>query len=102
MLDFLEGPIWTSDPTTGRPETGISVIDNDETLRQLNYEIQDMFCSYYEFDSHDQACWFNKEQERADKEKMLDLLMRLRARLDEVNDGTFVVEDMETERVRRL
>lgn len=102
MLDFLQGPIWTSDPETGRPNTGIEAIDADEQIRQLNYEIQDLFCSYYEFDSHDQACWFDAERERADKDRMLGLLAQLRARLDEVNDGTFVVEDLETERVRSL
>lgn len=102
QLDFLQGPIWTSDPETGRPQTGVAVVDNDETLRAINYDIQDLYDSYYEFDSHDQACWFNEEQERADKEKMLALLARLLARLDELNDGSFVVEDLETPRVREL
>lgn len=102
QLDFLQGPIWTSDPETGRPQTGVAVVDNDEALRAINYDIQDLYDSYYEFDSHDQACWFNEEQERADKEKMLALLARLLARLDELNDGSFVVEDLETPRVREL
>jgi hypothetical protein len=102
MLDYLQGPIWTSDPETGRPETGIETVDNDEKIRKLNYDIQDMYDSYYEFDSHGEACWFNEEQERADKDKMLSLLGRLNARLDEGNDGSFVVDDRETERVRAL
>lgn len=102
MLDFLNGPIWMSDCQTGKPETGIAVIDNDEKLREINYEISLMFDSYYEFDSHDQACWFNEEQEKADKQKMLDLLGRLNARLAEINDGSFVVEDLETPRVLAL
>lgn len=100
--DFLQGPIWTSDPETGKPQTGITVVDNDEQLRVLNYEIQDLFDSYYEFDSHDQACWFDEERERADKDKMLGLLARLNARLAEINDGSFVVEDLETPRVEAL
>lgn len=61
MLDYLQGPIWESDPQTGKPETGTDAIDNDEELRRLNHEIQDIFDSYYEFDSHDQACWFNED-----------------------------------------
>lgn len=102
MLDYLQGPIWTSDPEIGRSETGIETVDNDEKIRKLNYDIQDMYDSYYEFDSHGEACWFNEEQERADKDKMLSLLGRLNARLDEGNDGSFVVDDRETERVRAL
>ncbi len=102
MLDYLQGPIWTSDPETGKPETGIEVVDNDETLRQLNYEIQDLYDSYYEFDSHGQACWFNEKQEKADKDKMLGLLAKLRNRLEELNDGSYEIEDLETPRYMQL
>ena len=102
QLDFLQGPIWTSDPMTGKPETGIALVDNDEQLRVINYDIQDLFDSYYEFDSHDQPCWFNEEQEKADKEKMLAMLAQLVARLEEINDGSYVVEDLETPRVEAL
>ena len=48
------------------------------------------------------SCYFDKNQERADKEKMLSLLNRLNNRLNEINDGSFIVDDRETERVRTL
>lgn len=99
MLDYLQGPIWTSDVETDKPRTGIAVVDNDEILRKVNFEITNLYSSYYEFDSRDQACWFNEEQERVDRQKMLDLLGRLNARLAEINDGSFEVEDLETSRV---
>lgn len=102
QLDFRQGPLWISDFSTGTPQTGISVIDTDEQVRKLNYEIQDLYDSYYEFDSHGQAVWFNEEQEKRDKSKMLDLFARLNARLDQINDGTFTVDDRETERIRNL
>ena len=102
MLDYLQGPIWESDPQTGKPETGTDAIDNDEELRRLNHEIQDIFDSYYEFDSQDQACWFNEDQQKADKDKMLTLLSRLTKRLDEINDGSYSIEDLETPRVSAL
>ena len=101
-LDFLQGPIWISDVETGQPMTGIDIIDNDEKLRKINYEISTLYSSYYEFDSHDQACWFNEEQEKKDKEKMISLLKQLIDRLNEINDGSFVVEDYETERLEKL
>ena len=102
QLDFLQGPIWISDVATGQSMTGIDVIDNDEKLRKINYEISTLYSSYYEFDSHDQACWFNEEQEKKDKEKMISLLKQLIDRLNELNDGSFLVEDYETERLEKL
>lgn len=102
MLDYLQGPTWKTDPETGKPKTGIPRIDEDETTRRLNLQIQELYCSYYEFDSHEEACWFNEEKEKADKEKMLSLLGELIARLDELNDGSFVVEDLETPRLESL
>ena len=102
QLDFLQGPIWISDVETGQPMTGIDIIDNDEKLRKINYEISNLYSSYYEFDSHDQACWFNEEQEKKDKEKMISLLKQLIDRLNELNDGSFLVEDYETERLEKL
>ena len=102
QLDFLQGPIWISDVETGQPITGKDVIDNDEKLRKINYEISTLYNSYYEFDSHEQSCWFNEEQEKKDKSKMLSLLKQLNDRLNELNDGSFIVEDYETERLEKL
>lgn len=46
--------------------------------------------------------FFDKEQEKKDKYKMLDLLGKLMKRLYEVNDGSFEIDDRETERVKNL
>ena len=102
MLDYLQGPIWISDPQTGTPLTGIDIIDNDPIIRELNYKCSELHDSYYEFDSHDMACWFNKEQQRKDKYLMLSMLEQLIARLEEINDGSYEIDDRETERVRNL
>ncbi len=61
-----------------------------------------MFDSYYEFDSHDEPCWFNHEKEKAEKDTMLELISKIKARLNEINDGSFTVEDLETERLKNL
>ena len=100
MLDFLAGPIWFSEPDC--LYTGIPVLDNDDVLLKLNNKICDMYSSYYEFDSHDQGCWFDTEREKAEKDEMLDLLTQLIDRLNELNDGSFVIDDRETERVKKL
>ena len=102
LLEYLQCPIWFSDVETGEPVTGIAVIDSDPVVKDLNYKCAELFNSYYEFDSHDQACWFNSEKQKADKEIMLDWITRLISRLNETNDGSFVIEDLETERLRQL
>ena len=102
QLDFNQGPIWISDVETGQPMTGIDIIDNDEKLQKINFEISTLYSSYYEFDSHEQECWFNEEKEKKDKFKMLSLLKQLLDRLSEINDGSFIVEDYETERLEKL
>ncbi len=61
-----------------------------------------MFTSYYESVSHDQPCWFNSEKERAEKEIMLDLITKIVSRLNETNDGSFEIEDLETARLKAL
>ncbi len=100
MTEFLHSPIWTYED--GIITDDIPLISEDKKLQVLCDKIENMFSGYYEFDSHDQACWFNSEQEKADKEIMLDLITQLISRLNDINDGSFVIEDLETERLKQL
>lgn len=101
-LDYLSGPLWKDEFVDGDVVTGIPIVDKDKTLKLINDEISELYSSYYEFDSHNQACWFDKERERADKSHMLELLSKLNARISEINDGSFVVDDQETPRIKKL
>ena len=56
----------------------------------------------YEFDSHDEPCWFNHEKEKVEKNIMLELITHIKERLNEINDGSYTVEDLETERLENL
>ena len=71
-------------------------------MASLNREIGELFDSYYEFDSHDLPCWFNEKKEKTDKPRILELPGKLNARIAELNDGSFVVDDQETPRVEVL
>lgn len=82
--------------------TGIDVVDDDEYIQNLNDVISDLYSSYYKINYNDEPVYFDKEQEKKDKYKMLDLLGKLIKRLDEVNDGSFEIDDRETERVKNL
>lgn len=87
-------------------EDGIPVfyklIENDDKIQIISDRISDLYDSFYEFDSHNQACWFNYEKEKKNKKKMLSLLKKLIDRLNEINDGSFEIEDLETEKIKNL
>lgn len=104
MLDFVSGPLWKDIYDAKKKElvTGIDVVDNDEYIQNLDDKISNLYSSYYKINYKDEALYFDKEQEKKDKYKMLGLLEKLRKRLDELNDGSFEIDDRETERVRNL
>lgn len=95
----LEGYIWYKKKEL---VTGIDVVDDDEYIQNLNDEISDLYSSYYKINYNDEHVYFDKEQEKKDKYKMLDLLGKLMKRIEEVNDGSFEIDDRETERVKIL
>ncbi len=101
QLEYLASPIWPLDEQgilTSEP----SIIETDEKTQRLARAIENLFSSYYEFDSHGVSCWFNQEQEKKDKDKMLSLLTQLVDRLNEINDGSYIIKDLETERIKAL
>lgn len=100
MNEFIHSPIWIydEDGITDEP----SFIADDVILQNICSKAEDMYTSYYEFDSHGVACWFDVEKEKEEKEIMLGLISQIKKRLEEINDGSFVVEDLETERLNNL
>lgn len=104
MNEFLHSPLWycDEDGIEWDNEKEFLVFINDKELKNISKNIETLFNGYYEFDSHDQPCWFNKEKEKNDKLKMLSLLKELNKRLNELNDGSFDIEDLETTRVLNL
>ena len=100
MTEFIHGPVWVYDES-GLMDS-LDMVEKDSIIQKLDSEMADLYTSYYEFDSHDQACWFNKEQQIKDKPKMLELLSNLKARLNEINDGSFEIEDLITPEYENL
>ena len=100
MNEYTHGPIWVCD------EDGIStdyeLIDDDSILQELNDETENLYSSYYEFNSHNQACWFNEELEKSTSRETLELITKIKDRLSEINDGSFIIEDYESERLNKL
>lgn len=99
--EYLHGPIWVIN-SDGIPVWKYARIEEDAILTELNEKAMQTFSSYYEFDSHDSPCWFNQEKEKAEKDIMLDLITKIKKRLGEINDGSFEIEDLETDRLKSL
>ncbi len=102
MLDFLCGPIMESDRNTGELYTGIDFIDNDKLLIEWNAECGNLYDSFHEFDSHGMAFWFDDEGFEANRQRLIDLVDNIRNRLNELNDGSYVVIDDEGDYLKNL
>ena len=102
MSEIWHGPLWTCEFDTGIATDDLPLVHDDPIVSAINNELRDMYDSYYEFESHGEACWFDNEHEKADKPHTLELLAKLNSRLAEINDGSFVVDDQETPRVMAL
>lgn len=99
--EFLHGPIWVMN-SDGIPVQKHAIIENDPVLTELNHKAMQLYSSYFEFNSHGVSCWFNHEKEKNEKDVMLSIISQIKKRLEEINDGSFTVEDFETERLNNL
>lgn len=88
-LDFLAGPVWKGiwDASSKTDITGISSVDGDEIVASLNREIQALYSSFYSLGFNGKPCRPGKES----REKIVTLLKMLIRRLEEINDGAFVI-----------
>lgn len=102
MLDYMQGPIWISDVETGEPLTGINIVDNDEVLKKLNLACCELYSSCYEFNTHGSSCRFDEQKLKHSKGELMSLLNQIKERLNEINDGSYAVEDLETEHLKNL
>lgn len=99
--ELWDGPIWTLDEN-GLFTEDLLLIKNDKIICELRKKIGNMWDSYTEFDSHNQACWFNEKLFLEEFLLLLELIEKLKNRLNEINDGSYTVEDIETEILHNL
>lgn len=107
VLDWGGGPIverWPDE--TGRMVTGVPVIDNDRVTQRLCDEIWSLYESLYtdvpETNENPAGFDFDMEGYARLAPKLLASTKQLLARLDEINDGTYFVEDWITRRLEKL
>ncbi|MFR0571218.1 hypothetical protein GKC33_05165 [Lactobacillus salivarius] len=102
MFEFGHGPIWDSEPFTGELMSGIEVVDSDPELELRNRQCMDLYDEIYEFDSHDEGCYFNEETLAKNKKNLLRILEQIKSRLEELNDNNFIIEDQATDELSKI
>lgn len=101
MNEYLHSPIWIYDEEDWIVE-GATLFDNDKEIHALSEKIERLYSSYFHFGSDKGSVWFDDSQEKEDSKIMLELIGQLKVRLDELNDGTYTVLDVETNRLQNL
>lgn len=94
-FDFTHGPVWKDiyDPNTKTLITGISAIDQDAKINELNDAAEKVYSSLYVFDDcgiphFDDVAYQNKKTE------LLSLVSRIIKRANFLNDGSYIIKDL--------
>ena len=97
-LDFIFGPISKDyQDDEGNEITGINVVDQDDICNKLDKEINELYISLWIPNENEASGYsFDEEKEKELAPKILELLKRLIARLNDINDGSFEIDDMVT------
>lgn len=90
--EFLHGPLWVY-AADGIATTHFDLVLNDPVLKRLNKEAAGIFDSCYEFTDWSEPCIFHRERLVLQKNEMLSLISAMKERLNEINDGSFIVKE---------
>lgn len=93
QYDYMHGPLWKDkfDPEPGAWSTGVSCIDDDETLQQLNAEAQALYESLFSFEPGNSGCRLDESRFSEVQGRLNTLAEAIADRLDAINDGSFTV-----------
>lgn len=103
-LEFLFGPIQKLRTNENGDEiTGVTVIDENESIQSLDKEINDLWCSLYSKDENSpDGLHFDKDKEKELAPQLLEMITKLIDRLNKINDGSFEIQDMITDYLKSL
>ncbi len=103
-LEFVFGPLLKDDvDENGNDSTGVKLVDDDIQLQNLDREISDIWCSLWSKDPEDSSgMHFDEEREKELAPQLLEMIKKLIDRLNEINDGSYEIEDMITDHLKLL
>lgn len=87
----------------GNGSTGVKFVDDDLVLQKIDKEVNELWCSLYSKDDNaPDALHFDYEKEKELAPQLLEMINKLIDRLNEINDGSYEIEDMITEHLKAL
>ena len=90
----MDGLIKGTNVLSGTYHTGIEIVDNDEEVKKINKEASKMFKKIKEFNIGDLIYRDDDDKIRnTEKNKLKKLHKALIDRLDEINDGSYYIDD---------
>lgn len=103
-LEFVFGPILKDDQLEdGSFSCGSSIVDNDEIVKNLDKQTNDLWISLYSNDENSSSGMkFDYEKEKEIAPKLLELITKILKRIEEINDGSFEVHDMISDHLKSL
>ena len=91
-LDYHIPPINTLDDLGRRTLQNLPIIENDQIVMDLSHQLQNLFEQCFEVYPKEMGYLFNKELYHTSILKIDSLMKRIRERLNEINDGSFIVD----------
>ncbi|MGB4985367.1 MAG: hypothetical protein WBO70_06300 [Erysipelotrichaceae bacterium] len=85
-LDLFNGPIWKEyyNLESDAAYTSIKVVDEDEQIRKLDCEAQQIFMSFYNLGTDNSADIFDKDKAKMNKGKLIELIFKIKLHLSKL------------------
>lgn len=103
-LELVFGPILKDNQLEdGTFSSGSKIVDNDLVLKNLDKKINELWCTLYSKDKTSNSGFrFDKVKEKELAPQLLEMINKLIDRLNEINDGSYEIEDMITDYLKSL
>lgn len=103
-LELVFGPILKDNQLEdGTFSSGSKIVDNDLILKNLDKKINELWCTLYSKDKTSNSGFrFDEVKEKELAPQLLEMINKLIDRLNEINDGSYEIEDMITDHLKSL
>lgn len=103
-LELVFGPILKNNKLDdGSLSSGSNIVDNDPIINDLDKKTNELWISLFSKDENSSSGFkFDYEKEKALAPELLNLINLLLKRLNEINDGSYELQDMISEHLQSL
>lgn len=103
-LELVFGPILKDNQLeNGSFSSGSKIVDNDLIVKNLDKKINELWCTLYSKDKTNNSGFkFDEVKEKELASQLLEMINKLIDRLNEINDGSYEIEDMITDHLKSL